>query len=385
MCIHFPLPWLHVVCSEDLLVISFRDHHHSHDPADPNVTFLARNAPLSAWRRLIQFAFSIFIVHYFLWIIPMVGFMYWLWSSGHHWIFLLVLALYIRSFIDGSQYKSGRPWDGLRTAGVWRLTSRYIGAEIVRTTKLSPDKKYIFAFYPHGILILSRVAMYGGVFDRLFPGIQTRVLGASPMFWLPGSREICLWMSAVDAAKRVAANILQKFGLSLMVYPGGSDEIFTTDPHSSVTTLIARKGFIKLAIESGADICPAFVFGEKWLFARRELPRSVKDFFLNYLRTPLILFWGRFFTWLPYHDRSKAFLSIVFGRPISVGPARQPSQEEIDDIWEQYIEQMKHLFESYKGKFGYPDNETLVIQEPPNASRRSKMMMNGNKKDGKNE
>lgn len=27
---------------------------------------------------------------------------------------------------------------------------------------------------PHGILILSRVTMYGGVFERLFPGINFR-------------------------------------------------------------------------------------------------------------------------------------------------------------------------------------------------------------------
>jgi len=61
--------------------------------------------------------------------------------------------------------------------------------------------------------------MYGGVWEKLFPGIETRVLGASPMFWVPGSREICLWMSAVDAAKKVAVKIIEKFGLHLMVYP----------------------------------------------------------------------------------------------------------------------------------------------------------------------
>lgn len=77
----------------------------------------------------------------------------------------------------------------------------------------------MFAVYPHGILILSRIAMYGGVWESLFPGIDTRVLGASPMFWLPGSREICLWMGAIDAAKKVAVKAIDKHGLNLMVYP----------------------------------------------------------------------------------------------------------------------------------------------------------------------
>ena len=65
------------------------------------------------------------------------------------------------------------------------------------------------------------VGRYGGVWEKLFPGIETRVLGASPMFWVPGSREICLWMSAVDAAKKVAVRVIEKFGLHLMVYPVG--------------------------------------------------------------------------------------------------------------------------------------------------------------------
>ena len=136
----------------------------------------------------------------------------------------------------------------------------------------------------------------GGVWELLFPGIETRVLGASPMFLVPGSREICLWMSAVDAAKRVAVNIINKFGLHLMVYPGGSDEIFETDPNSPVTTLIVRKGFIKLAIQTGCDIVPAFVFGEKWLYHRRPVSKAVQKFFMKHFRMPLIWFWGRYFT-----------------------------------------------------------------------------------------
>ena len=118
--------------------------------------------------------------------------------------------------------------------------------------------------------------MTGGWFDLLFPGLETRVLGATPMFWvrvslctrcslqpalaqIPGSREICLWMGAIDANRRTAANVLKK-GLSLMVrsrrsgltcmhsacafqiYPGGSKEIFLTDPTSKDTVLVSRKG-----------------------------------------------------------------------------------------------------------------------------------------------
>ena len=44
------------------------------------------------------------------------------------------------------------------------------------------------------------------------------VLGATPMFLIPGCREICLWLGAIDASKSVAEKQLSD-GLSLFVYP----------------------------------------------------------------------------------------------------------------------------------------------------------------------
>jgi hypothetical protein len=367
------------------LVISFRSHHHAYDPKDPNVTFIDRSVPLTAPRRLLQFIFSLTIVHYFLWIIPMVGLLYIFYSLGLWYISALLFALYLPGFVDNSQFKSGRPWPALRQCSLWRLTSRYIGVEVVRTRVLDPSKRYMFAFYPHGILILSRISVYGGVWEMLFPGIETRVLGASPMFYWPGAREICLWMGAVDAAKKVAVRIYSKFNLNLMVYPGGSDEIFETQPDSNITTLIVRKGFIKLAVQNGAEIVPAFVFGEKWLYGVKELPKIIKSFFMKQLRTPLILFWGRYFTWLPFHDNKQKFLSVVYGAPIPIIQQDEPSDEYINEIWEQYATQIHSIFNTYKGKYGYADNETLVLKEArsSNNNRKNKLDGDANKTNGR--
>jgi hypothetical protein len=85
--------------------------------------------------------------------------------------------------------------------------------------------------HPHGIFILSRPAIYAGVWETLFPGIEIRSLAASPMFWPPATRELSLWLEAINAEKRVAMKALASdlpktdFNtsgrLSLMVYPGG--------------------------------------------------------------------------------------------------------------------------------------------------------------------
>ena len=43
----------------------------------------------------------------------------------------------------------------------WRLSQRYMEMELVREKALDPSKQYVFGIWPHGILILSRVAVYG--------------------------------------------------------------------------------------------------------------------------------------------------------------------------------------------------------------------------------
>jgi hypothetical protein len=45
---------------------------------------------------------------------------------------------------------------------------------IIREQELDPTKKYIFGFHPHGIIVQSRVAIFGKNFDDVFPGITNR-------------------------------------------------------------------------------------------------------------------------------------------------------------------------------------------------------------------
>lgn len=50
--------------------------------------------------------------------------------------------------------------------------------KVIREQELDPKKKYIFGFHPHGIIVLSRLATYGGNWENYFPGIVTRGLSA---------------------------------------------------------------------------------------------------------------------------------------------------------------------------------------------------------------
>ena len=151
-------------------------------------------SPMGALWGTVQLAWGFALVHYIFYGLFAAIFIY---AYGRHdWRVLAacvtVIAAYTPSFIDGSEFRLGRPWDALRTHPIWALSQAYFPARLVRTTPpIDPNKKYVFGWHPHGILILSRIHVYGGVWETLFPGVDIRVLGASPMFKAAGmSRDL---------------------------------------------------------------------------------------------------------------------------------------------------------------------------------------------------
>ena len=80
-------------------------------------------------------------------------------------------------------------------------------------------------------------------------------------------------MGAADAGRATASRVLDE-GISVVVYSGGSREIFDTDPNSTETKiyLTKRRGFVRLAMRHGADLVPVFVFGEKRCYRRLNVP-----------------------------------------------------------------------------------------------------------------
>ena len=343
-----------------MLVLSFRSHHNAYTEGDGSGALIERYPCPTSWTfQVVQFVFSLLIVHYLLYWVAMLAVLLLLVRLGLWWVSAALAALYLRSYADGAQFREGRVWNWFRQNRLWYLSHQYTELEVVRTARLDPARRYIFAVYPHGILIISRIGLYGGTFERLFPGIDTRTLGASPMFWVPGAREICLWMGAVDARKQTAQRILRTPGLSLFIYPGGSKEIFLTNPRSTVTTLIARRGFVRLALEHGCDLVPTLVFREKYMYNVWTPPAAVVRFFLRVFKTPVLLFSGRFFTWLPFHT----YMSIVFDRPIRVERTERPTDEQVEALWLQYRASIEGLWTRYKTAYGYGPEETLEIRE----------------------
>ncbi|KAG6954945.1 hypothetical protein JG688_00012124 [Phytophthora aleatoria] len=325
--------------------------------------FFSEDSRVPQWAQsLATDLFSFVTIHYNVWGVPFLVLFYYLYSIGYGYVPVALVALYLPSFLSGAQKTAkGNPWPAFRSSRIWGLSAKFLGTKVVREQALDSSKKYIFGFHPHGIIVLSRVSTYAGNWEKVFPDIPTRALGASTMFYVPLGRELCLWLGGVDASRSTADKVLND-GTSIVVYPGGVPEIFKTDPNSKVNELVLKKrlGFVKLAMRHGAELVPSFVFGEKWLYNMWNPPQGVIDFFRKTLKIPMIIFWGKFM-WMPKQPPKGKRFGVVYGKPIPTKLTANPSEEEIRAVHTQYVAEIERLFSQYKKEFGYDDDETLVI------------------------
>ena len=130
-----------------------------------------------------------------------------------------------------------------------------------------------------------------------------------------------------------------------------------------------RKGFVKLALETGAQIVPCYCFGNSQIF---DTPfNSTSDNSDNggggmswvarlsrRLRAALVLFWGRFGLPIPF----RAPLLTVIGRPIPVpkissagGSATtgEPSAELVNEYHDLYLRETRRIYDKYKNCYGW--------------------------------
>lgn len=130
-------------------------------------------------------------------------------------LYIAVCALYLPSYLDGSERKGGhsRPW--FKAFRLWgSMTRQYFNLKLVRSAPLDPNQHYIFALHPHA------VAPYGTVlnlhteanqFSKLYPGIRIRTLAASILFYVPLVRDLWLSLGFIDASRYSAMNVLRAY------------------------------------------------------------------------------------------------------------------------------------------------------------------------------
>ena len=158
-------------------------------------------------------------------------------------------------------------------------------------------------------------------------------------------------------------------GRAITIVVGGARESLDAQPYSMRLVLARRKGFIKLALRTGADLVPVLAFGENDLYDQftadshpyiHKLQLMVKK--LLGFTIPLFHARGVFnydVGLMPYRRP----LNIVVGRPVRVERREKPSNEEVDRLHGEYVAELERLWDLWKDDFARNRKGEMEILE----------------------
>eukprot|EP00927_Polykrikos_kofoidii_P057489 TRINITY_DN51625_c0_g1_i1.p1 TRINITY_DN51625_c0_g1~~TRINITY_DN51625_c0_g1_i1.p1 ORF type:complete len:358 (-),score=27.49 TRINITY_DN51625_c0_g1_i1:49-1122(-) len=234
-----------------------------------------------------------------------------------------------------------------RQSAFWKYLQEYFPARLHLDTEI-PDGLYLFGVHPHGL-------WGSGVWSNLIPdrpgcGLpRRRVCTLDMNFKMPLLRDILFAMGLIGSSAKSIRKCLTS-GISVMLVVGGGREATLTRPGTIDIVLKARKGFIKIALETGASLVPVLGFGETSCYrcaAGAWLWDPLNRCLLRTLGMSLPVMRGRFGTFLPFQTP----LVTVVGQPIPVSKSDKPTQEQIDETHAAYTAALQALYDKYKDKF----------------------------------
>jgi 2-acylglycerol O-acyltransferase 2 len=258
-------------------------------------------------------------------------------------------------------------WQARLAAHICRAAHSYFDIRThvhEETSALFADssQRCIVGLEPHSVLPLSVIALSVGA-----PGLPAavesrarRALASSALFRVPLVKHLWSWLGLASVDRRNMRRLLDT-GHCVLLIPGGAAECLHMESGSGVERVLLRRrfGFVKLAMQTGSHLVPAFAFGQSGAYrfwrARSDsrLPRLLSSVF----GFAPILFWGRWGTPIPFRSQMR----VVVGAPIRVTQTAAPSDEAVAALLATFIDALTQLVEEHKAAAGHPDLQLVVM------------------------
>ncbi|KAL0576752.1 diacylglycerol O-acyltransferase 1 [Marasmius crinis-equi] len=256
---------------------------------------------------------------------------------------------------------------------------------------LPADRPYVFGYHPHGIIGMGAITAFATEatgFSADFPGIKPHLLTLTSNFKMPIYREILLALGICSVSKKSCSNILKSGpGSAITIVVGGAAESLSARPGTVDLTLRKRLGFIKVAIQHGADLVPVFSFGENDIYEQMPNEKGTTVYemqkkFQAVFGWTLPLFHGRGLlncTYSTFEKQMNGFeqiltdnlgllpyrrqIVVVVGKPIRVTQSDKPQMEDVMRVQKLYIDELTRIWHTYKDQFAKARTRELNIIE----------------------
>uniref|UniRef100_A0A7E4UTB9 Acyltransferase n=1 Tax=Panagrellus redivivus TaxID=6233 RepID=A0A7E4UTB9_PANRE len=285
----------------------------------------------------------------------------------------ITIAYGIWLYIDrNSPWKGSRPKLAFKNLGLWKWYAAYFDPELILTSEYPADRNYIFGNHPHGIMSIGTLITFSfnanGFFDKV-KGLKMRIATLPINFWLPIYRDMIMHLGSIPSDASAIEYCLNETpsGQIVGIVPGGAEESLDSHPGNYELTLAKRKGFVRIAIKTGASLVPVYHFGEQNTYFqipnhRGSWVRKIQSAYKKHTGVAPVIVTGRgwFNKWIGLVPKQTKIITVV-GEPIPVTKNPEPTSEEIDALHAKYVEALTQLFEQHKHRAAIPENEHLVI------------------------
>ncbi|KAL7522565.1 hypothetical protein ACHAWX_007578 [Stephanocyclus meneghinianus] len=282
------------------------------------------------------------------------------------WERMLILGLITLSLVFPHHYP---PYLGYKI-GDWMVfqAEKYFGLKTVIENEKElldlseQNKSVIFAFEPHDIIPYAVFAFSPSL--KRIPGKIGRdgcCLMSSAIFRIPFLRNVYSWARSFPVDKSTFLDRLQR-GKSLTFIPGGVQEIFMLDPMNPrdlVLYLKKRKGFVKLALQTGSPIIPVFGFHLDGSYGYWLPKGRWMELYARYIGYFPLVFWGRWF--IPYGIPYPKKIQVVIGSAIDIPCLGSDVSHDVVDTYHGiFLKEMEALFERHKRDAGYGESHLKI-------------------------
>uniref|UniRef100_A0ACD5UW94 Uncharacterized protein n=2 Tax=Avena sativa TaxID=4498 RepID=A0ACD5UW94_AVESA len=208
-----------------------------------------------------------------------------------------------------------------------------------------PKTAYVFGYEPHCAVPLGMWALADPM--GFMPLPKMKLLANSASFYTPFMKQIWTWLGMVPVSRENMCYYLGA-GYSCTLVPGGLREMLYMDHEhqSEVASIRSRKGFVRIAVQTGSPLVPVFCFGQGhaynwWRPGSKSLVKLLRA-----IKAPPAVFWGKFGTPIPFRSPIHVFV----GRPIDVTKNDQPTMDEVKLLLHYLFELNKYNLLCHKVK-----------------------------------
>ncbi|CAK1546251.1 unnamed protein product [Leptosia nina] len=289
-----------------------------------------------------------------------------------YWYLAIVYAVWMLNDIDVC-HKGGRTIQWVRNWAWWRYYRDYFPIKLVKKVDLDPTRNYLFACFPHGVVCSGAFGAFATNaldFHKVFPGFTCHMITLAGHFVVPLFRDLLLAFGTCASSRESLEYLLDRKrhqGKCVCLIVGGAAEALDSHPGEYKVILTRRKGFIRVAMKSGAPLVPVFSFGETDVF---RPPHNPQDSFLRKFQekvrqitgiSPMFPIGRGLFQYSYGVLPLRSPITTVVGEPLEVERNPDPTDEEVNALHAEFTKRLIDLFEAEKPKYLKNHEKTQLI------------------------